>query len=115
MATDPLAGQGRARAEVAHGPGALRRFVLLRMASISYPGTEAEQLLLAPQDLRTADPSFATEIYNGHFGLAGSLVELNSQSPFEIAPPSEQRFPPEFLACAECGIEPLCYAKDKTV
>src|SRR6476659_10123878 len=52
-------------------------------------GTEAQQLLLAPQDLRTADPSFATEIYNGHFGLAGSLVELNSQSPFEIAPPSE--------------------------
>jgi uncharacterized heparinase superfamily protein len=63
--------------------------MLLRMASISYPGTEAEQLLLAPQDLRTADPSFATEIYNGHFGLAGSLVELNSQSPFEITPPSE--------------------------
>jgi uncharacterized heparinase superfamily protein len=89
MATDPLAGQGWARAEVARGPGALRRFVLLRMASISYPGTEAEQLLLAPQDLRTADPSFATEIYNGHFGLAGSLVELDSQSPFEIAPPSE--------------------------
>jgi uncharacterized heparinase superfamily protein len=89
MATDPLAGQGRSRAEVARGPGALRRFMLLRMASISYPGTEAEQLLLAPQDLRTADPSFATEIYNGHFGLAGSLVELASQSPFEIAPPSE--------------------------
>jgi uncharacterized heparinase superfamily protein len=89
MATDPLAGQGWSRAEVARGPGALRRFMLLRMASISYPGTEAEQLLLAPQDLRTADPSFATEIYNGHFGLAGSLVELASQSPFEIAPPSE--------------------------
>lgn len=89
MATDPLAGQGRSRTEVARGPNALRRFILLRMASISYPGTEAEQLLLAPQDLRTADPSFATEIYNGHFGLAGSLVELASQSPFEIAPPSE--------------------------
>jgi uncharacterized heparinase superfamily protein len=87
MATDPLA--GRARLDIASGPGALRRFVLLRMASMSYPGTEAEQLLLAPQDLRTADPSFATEIYNGHFGLAGSLVELASQSPFEIAPPSE--------------------------
>lgn len=89
MATDPLVGQGRSRADMARGPGALRRFVLLRMASISYPGTEAEQLLLAPQDLRTADPSFATEIYNGHFGLAGSLVELASQSPFEITPPSE--------------------------
>ena len=53
------------------------------------PGLEAEQLLLAPQELRTADPSFATEIYNGHFGLAGSLAELGSQSPFEITPPSE--------------------------
>src|SRR5512141_1226551 len=89
MATDPLAGQGRPRAELARGPSALRRFTLLRMASLSYPGTEAEQLLLAPQDLRTADPSFAAELYNVHFGLAGSLVELNSQSPFEIAPPSE--------------------------
>jgi uncharacterized heparinase superfamily protein len=88
MATDPHAGQGRSRADIARGPGAIRRFIVFRMASLSYPGTEAEQLLLAPQDLRTADPSFATEIYNGHFGLAGSLVELNSQSPFEIAPPS---------------------------
>lgn len=90
MATDHLAGQGRsAPFALARGPSALRRFVLLRMASISYPGTQAEQLLLAPQDLRTADPSFATEIYNGHFGLAGSLVELGAQSPFEIRPPSE--------------------------
>jgi uncharacterized heparinase superfamily protein len=89
MATDPLAGQDRSHAHAPRGPGALRRFMLLRLASLSYPGTQAEQLLLAPQDLRTADPSFATEIYNGHFGLAGSLVELSSQSPFEIAPPSE--------------------------
>ncbi len=90
MATDHLAGQGRsAPFALAGGPSALRRFVLLRVASLSYPGTHAEQLLLAPQDLRTADPSFATEIYNGHFGLAGSLVELGAQSPFEITPPSE--------------------------
>jgi uncharacterized heparinase superfamily protein len=89
MATDPLAGQDRSHAHAPRGPGAFRRFMLLRLASLSYPGTQAEQLLLAPQDLRTADPSFATEIYNGHFGLAGSLVELSSQSPFEIAPPSE--------------------------
>jgi uncharacterized heparinase superfamily protein len=89
MATDPLAGRDRSGVEAPLGPGPLRRFMLLRMASLSYPGTEAEQLLLAPQDLRTADPSFATEIYNGHFGLAGSLVELGAQSPFEIAPPSQ--------------------------
>ena len=71
------------------GPGPLRRFVLARMASLSYPGTKAEQLLLAPQELRTADPSFATEIYNGHFGLAGRLAELGAQSPFGIDPPSD--------------------------
>jgi len=70
------------------GPGPFRRLMLASMASISYPGTEAEQLLLAPQELRTADPSFATEVYNGHFGLAGKLAELGAESPFEITPPS---------------------------
>ncbi len=71
------------------GPGPFRRFMLASMASISYPGSQAEQLLLAPQELRTADPSFATELYNGHFGLAGRLAELTAESPFEIEPPSE--------------------------
>jgi uncharacterized heparinase superfamily protein len=71
------------------GPGAFRRFMLSSMASIAYPGTKAEQLLLAPQELRTADPSFATELYNGHLGLAGRLAEVNIDSPFEISPPTE--------------------------
>ncbi|HXG78861.1 MAG TPA: heparinase II/III family protein [Methyloceanibacter sp.] len=71
------------------GPSAFRRFMLASMASLSYPGTKAEQLLLAPQELRTADPSFATELYNGHFGLAGRLAEVEAGSPFEIEPPSE--------------------------
>ncbi|HEY6669488.1 MAG TPA: heparinase, partial [Methyloceanibacter sp.] len=71
------------------GPGAFRRFMLAGMASIAYPGTRAEQLLLAPQELRTADPSFATELYNGHFGLAGRLAEVEIESPFEITPPSD--------------------------
>jgi uncharacterized heparinase superfamily protein len=71
------------------GPGPLRRLMLASMASLSYPGSKAEQLLLAPQELRTADPSFATEVYNGHFGLAGRLAELGAESPFEIDPPSE--------------------------
>src|SRR4029450_13211622 len=93
------------------GPSPLRRIMLAGMASLSYPGTRAEQLLLAPQALRTADPSFATELYNGHFGLAGKLAhgdsdatpelynghfglagklaEVDTESPFEIDPPSE--------------------------
>ena len=89
MAADTLPGLLTRSSASARGPGLLRGFVLQHVAGLSYPGTEAEQLLLAPQDLRTADPSFATEIYNGHFGLAGSLVELGAQSPFAIRPPSE--------------------------
>lgn len=89
MAADQQAFEHHVRAQLSRGPGALRRFVRARMGRLSYPGGQAEQLLLAPQELRTADPSFATEFYNGHFGLAGSLAELGSQSPFEITPPSE--------------------------
>ena len=70
------------------GPSPFRRLILSSVATISYPGSQAEQLLLAPQELRTADPSFATEVYNGHFGLAGKLAEMGAESPFEIRPPS---------------------------
>ena len=71
MAADQAFERG-ARVQEVHlgGPSPLRRLMLSSMASISYPGSQAEQLLLAPQELRTADPSFATEIYNGHFGPA---------------------------------------------
>ena len=91
MAADsqPLERGGRTPPPRLSGPGAFRRFMLSSMASLSYPGSRAEQLLLAPQELRTADPSFATELYNGHFGLAGRLAEVEAESPFEIAPPSE--------------------------
>ena len=91
MAADSQAFERGQRVQGARpsGPGPFRRFMLASLASISYPGSAAEQLLLAPQELRTADPSFATEIYNGHFGLAGRLAELTAESPFEIVPPSE--------------------------
>jgi len=87
--SQPFERGARAQAVRLSGPGPFRRFMLASMASISYPGTQAEQLLLAPQELRTADPSFATELYNGHFGLAGRLAEIDAESPFEIEPPSE--------------------------
>jgi uncharacterized heparinase superfamily protein len=90
MAADsqPYERGGRSPPARLSGPSPFRRFMLASMASISYPGTQAEQLLLAPQELRTADPSFATELYNGHFGLAGRLAEIDAESPFEITPPS---------------------------
>jgi len=46
-------------------------------------------LLIVPQDLRTADPSFAHEIELGQFGLAGTVVHLGDKSPFELEPPNE--------------------------
>ena len=49
-----------------------------------------EQFLLVPQDLRTADPSFVTEIREGQFGLAGAFALVNSLtfSPFDVTPPN---------------------------
>ncbi|HKH34532.1 MAG TPA: heparinase II/III family protein [Beijerinckiaceae bacterium] len=46
------------------------------------------RLLIAPQDLRTADPTVASDIYGGHFAFAGRLVATGGRSPFEVDPPS---------------------------
>jgi uncharacterized heparinase superfamily protein len=48
----------------------------------------AYHLLILPQDLRTGDPSFAVELYDGYFGLAGSAAPIGSESPFKIMAPS---------------------------
>jgi len=47
-----------------------------------------DRLLIVPQDLRTADPSFWREIEHGQFGLAGSIASLRGRSPFDITPPT---------------------------
>ena len=47
------------------------------------------QLLIAPPDLRTADPTIANDIYAGRFGFAGQSVETEGRSPFDIEPPSD--------------------------
>lgn len=49
----------------------------------------ANQLVLIPQDLRTADPSLSAEMYDGYFGLAGAVAPIGSQSPFSVRPPSQ--------------------------
>lgn len=48
----------------------------------------SERLLIAPQDIRTADPIAADHIYAGHFSLAGKVVSTHGHSPFAVAPPS---------------------------
>lgn len=49
-----------------------------------------ERLLIAPQDLRTADPTLASEFYAGRFAFAGKVVAADGRSPFEMPPPSRE-------------------------
>jgi len=49
----------------------------------------ADRLVIAPQDLRTADATRAGEIYSGRFALAGKVVVCDRRSIFEMEPPSE--------------------------
>jgi uncharacterized heparinase superfamily protein len=53
-----------------------------------YRAPAADELLLAPPDLRAHDPSFADEVASGSFGLAGAVAALRGRSPFTIEPPS---------------------------
>jgi uncharacterized heparinase superfamily protein len=54
------------------------------------PSLRADRLLIAPQDLRTADATRATEIYSGRFAFAGKVVVFNGRSIFEMQPPSDE-------------------------
>lgn len=54
-----------------------------------YGAPIADQLLIVPQDMRTADPSVWSEIDHGHFGLAGAVAMLRQGSPFNLKAPSE--------------------------
>ena len=54
-----------------------------------YGGAATEQILIVPQELRMADPSFWNEVSEGHFGLASQIADLKGASPFRITPPSE--------------------------
>lgn len=68
----------------------------MRLGAVSGPigrlrlaGGNRSQLIIAPPDLRTADPTIAIEIYSGRFAFAGHVVEAGGRSPFDIGPPSE--------------------------
>ena len=67
---------------------ALAGMLAARIAGWSLAAPPVDRLLIVPQDLRTADPSFWREIEHGQFGLAGSIAFLNGRSPFDIIPPT---------------------------
>src|SRR6201987_5725629 len=51
---------------------------------------KSDRLVIAPQDLRTADATLATEIYSGRFAFAGKVVICDGRSIFEMEPPSDE-------------------------
>jgi len=55
-----------------------------------FGSTTTDRLVIAPQDLRTADATRASEIYAGRFAFAGKVVICDRRSPFEMTPPSDE-------------------------
>jgi len=51
---------------------------------------KTDRILIAPQDLRTADATRASEIYAGRFAFAGKVVISDRRSPFEVTAPSDE-------------------------
>jgi uncharacterized heparinase superfamily protein len=90
MVSETIGSQARDRlaAVGAVGRKAMRSILTSSLSRALMGAPTAHQLLLIPQDLRTADPSFASELYDGYFGLAGSVALTGSESPFTVQPPS---------------------------
>ncbi len=69
---------------------AVARLLGSRLLRWRYGAPVADELLIVPQELRTADPSFADEIALGHLGFGGAVAYIGSGSPFELKPPSRE-------------------------
>jgi uncharacterized heparinase superfamily protein len=67
---------------------AITGMLATRLMSWSFAPPPADRILIIPQELRTADPSFLREVEQGQFGLAGSIAFLRGCSPFDIVPPN---------------------------
>ncbi|MFN4274019.1 MAG: heparinase II/III family protein [Aliihoeflea sp.] len=49
-----------------------------------FSGRTPERVLIAPPDLRLADPQIAVDIYHARYPLEGHMVETGGQSPFRF-------------------------------
>lgn len=91
MAIGSASGQGR---QMRFALSAFSRQVAFRYhASFFYRWRYAsgipERLLIAPIDLRTADPTTALDIYAGRFFFSGEGVDADGYSIFDVDPPSD--------------------------
>ncbi len=55
-----------------------------------YLGRVPERLVIAPIDLRTADPTVAQDIYAGRWVFSGDGIDIEGFSVFEAEPPNEE-------------------------
>ena len=61
--------------------GTIQRVLLAR-------GRPPHRLLIAPPDIRTADPTVAADIYAGYFVFDGKAVNTHGRSPFSLPAPT---------------------------
>ena len=92
MAIGRISGQGR---QLRFAMSAFQRQMAFRYhASVlyrwRYSGAIPERLLIAPIDLRTADPTAALDIYSGRFVFSGTGVDAAGHPIFSADPPSEE-------------------------
>lgn len=59
-----------------------RRLRTIVMSIAGFSGFVPERLMIAPQDLRTADPTMAQEFYSGRYSFAGVTVQTRGENPF---------------------------------
>lgn len=62
----------------------------LPLAPWRFTSSATPELGIAPQDLRTADPTVTADIQAGRFAFAGKLVATVNRSAFALAPPSNE-------------------------
>lgn len=67
-----------------------RRLAVGRVSALRFAGRTPDRLLVAPTDLRPADPFTAEEIIAGRFPLAGRILDCEGESPFVLELPSEE-------------------------
>ncbi|MFM2277965.1 MAG: hypothetical protein RLZZ444_196 [Pseudomonadota bacterium] len=65
-----------------------RRLAGLRLVTLQPFSPVPDRLIVAPTDLRSADPFVAEQILEGRFHLAGRLLEAGDRSPFSLEMPS---------------------------
>jgi uncharacterized heparinase superfamily protein len=74
---------------IARGALKLRAGLAGRFSTLGqWRSRQPDRLLIAPQDIRTGDPTTAAEIYAGYYAFAGKIVNAHGRSPFSLDPPS---------------------------